>query len=133
MRGFYFPLDIYKLTRWFSRYTDQAGNPWKPHSAFDDVPAKMTTVSVDRWRSTLEPFEIAFAESVIGDMLASFGYEPSGIKFSAGDLSKMWDRLRTTPLLHNRLKRWLETGEGVESYPSEPTNPANWERPVKVG
>lgn len=31
-----------------------------------------------------------------------------------------------TPLLQSRLHHWLSTGEGVESYPSDPTDPKNW-------
>ncbi|GAH06483.1 unnamed protein product [marine sediment metagenome] len=34
--------------------------------------------------------------------------------------------IRKTPLIQNRLLNWFITGEGVESYPSDPTNPANW-------
>lgn len=111
----------------FSRFSDQSGDRWRSNTAFGDIPDQIVPDSVGRWLSTLQPFEIGFAESVLGDLLPRFGYEMSGCKMKSEDLQLLWDRLATTPLLQSRLKHWLETGEGVEGYPSDPTDSANWQ------
>lgn len=115
----------------FSGYKDQRGDPWDGGSSFGDSHQAITPVSVGRWRSKLQPFETAFAESVLGDLLPAFGYELSGVKIETDDLRSLWQRLRATPLLQSRLRHWFETGQGVESYPSDPTDPANWDRDTK--
>lgn len=110
-----------------TRSVDQAGDRWDGDSSFGDVGPSIAPVTVGRWRHKLEPFEMLFVESVLGDLLPRFGYQPSGVQTSASDLRLLWDCFRSTPLLQSRLSRWLETGEGVDRYPSDPTDPANWE------
>ena len=55
-----------------------------------------------------------------------FGYEASKAKVDAAGLTELWRRVAATPLIQARLQRWLSTGEGVESYPSDPRDPKNW-------
>jgi len=112
-----------------SHFTDHAGKPWRPNTAFGDVrQGTISSGTTERWRSTLQEFEIVFVESVIGELLEYFGYQGSGVKLGAADLRELWDRFRSTPLLQDRLQLWLSTGQGVESYPSDPTDPKNWAR-----
>lgn len=106
----------------------QGKKPWQPNTAFRDVSLSDGIVphTAERWRSHLENFETVFVESVLGDLLEHFGYKPSKAKVDAAELAELWERFRTTPLLQSRLQHWLSTGEGVESYPSDPTDPKNW-------
>lgn len=112
----------------FSSYQDQKGDPWDGESSFGDSHEEITPISVGRWRSQLQPFETAFIESILGDLLPAFGYEPSGVKVGTADLRTIWERIGATPLLQSRLRNWFETGQGVESYPSDPTNSVNWDK-----
>ncbi|MBO54723.1 MAG: hypothetical protein CL886_03590 [Dehalococcoidia bacterium] len=116
----------------FSQYKDQAGNEWKPNTSFNDIPNKITATSAERWKQQLSPFEIGLVESVIGDLLETFGYCESKIQLSAADLQLMWKHIQSTPLIQQRLRHWIETGEGVERYPSDPTNSINWESLVQT-
>lgn len=110
-----------------SQYADNTGKPWQPNTAFGDVnQGSISAKTKERWRSTLEPFEIAFAESVIGDLMEEFGYRRSGITIRIEDLAALWERISSTPLLQERLGHWWRTGQGVESYPSNPLDPKNW-------
>lgn len=106
----------------------QGSKPWQPNTAFRDVSLGdgIAPHTTERWRSNLDSFETVFIESVLGDLLEHFGYKPSKAKVDATGLAELWERLRTTPLLQSRLQHWLSTGEGVESYPSDPTDPKNW-------
>ena len=111
----------------FSSFRDQTGNPWESNSAFGDIPNNITAVSVGRWQQHLKSFEIGLTESIIGNLLETFDYEPSNTKLTRQDLQLMWEHIHSTPLIQQRLRDWLHTGEGVESYPSDPTNPTHWQ------
>lgn len=114
----------------FSLYKDQVGNEWDSNTAFNDIPNRITSASTERWKQQLRPFEIGLTESVIGDLLEIFGYPPSGELMSVTDIQLIWKHIQSTPLIQKRLEHWLETGKGVEDYPSDPTNPINWESPT---
>ena len=60
-----------------------------------------------------------WAESITGNMMPKFGYGPFDVKVGSEDWCRLWERVRATPLLQNRLTRWPETGEGTEKYPSD--------------
>jgi hypothetical protein len=112
-----------------TKFTNRRGTKkWEGNSSFGDVSSQITARSTNRWRSKLEDFELIFVESIIGDdLLKHFGYQPSGVKVNVAGLQKLWEYLRATPLIQNRLHHWLTTGEGVESYPTDPTNSTNWD------
>lgn len=111
-----------------SQFRNYEGKRWEGNSAFGDVSNQISSRSINRWHSKLQDFELIFVESIIGeDLLKHFGYQASGIKVNAANLQKLWEYVQATPLLQNRLQHWLSTGEGVESYPSDPTDPANWD------
>ncbi len=110
----------------FSRFKDQSGNPWRANTAFGDIPDKIVPTSVGRWQDKLQSYEIVFVESILGHLFPIYGYEPSGQKIGVSDACQLWDRIHTTPLIRHRFSHWLETGEGTDTYPSDPTDPANW-------
>lgn len=114
-----------------TRFVDQSGSRWSGDSSFGDVDQQIVPVSAGRWRNKLYGFEVMLVESVLGHLLPKFGYEPSGIMVGVEDLSALWDRIGSTPLLQGRLRQWLETGEGVDKYPSDPTDSRNWEKTSK--
>lgn len=60
--------------------------------------------------------------------MLQFGYKLSNVDASAQDLGTFWDCIRVTPLLESWLRQWTETDEGLGSFPSDPTDPANWEK-----
>jgi hypothetical protein len=110
-------------------FTNRAGEKqWQPNTAFGDVEANsgITASTANRWRTHLGAFETVFVESVIGDLLERFGYRRSDERISAAELAELWSRIQATPLLHERLAHWFATREGVERYPSDPTNPESW-------
>ncbi len=113
-----------------SRFVDARSQPWSGDSSFGDIPQQIVSTSVGRWRSALSPYEIVFSESIIGNLMTKFGYELSGTTTSTSDWQQLWSSLNSTPLIKERLGYWLDTGEGVEQYPSDPTDPGNWDEPT---
>ncbi|KKL90747.1 hypothetical protein LCGC14_1901620 [marine sediment metagenome] len=113
-----------------SKFTNRTNKEkWKGNSAFNDIKNEISPISVNRWRTKLDVSELILLESIIDEsLLEEFGYLPSDIKVNARDLQKLLNYLKNTPLIQKRLFQWLDTGEGVEKYPSDPTNPDNWEK-----
>jgi hypothetical protein len=108
-----------------SRWRDASGAPWVANSSFDDGSGGFdASSSVDRWKRGLEAAEIGLVESVCGDLLPAFGYEPSGVEFDWLDSLRLF--------LHDgaiteHFRRFLFRGEGVEAFPTDPLEPQNWE------
>ncbi|MFX0134328.1 MAG: sulfotransferase [Candidatus Hodarchaeota archaeon] len=109
-------------------FSNRSGtHKWEGNTAFDDIEENISIKSMNRWKNKLRKHEILFVESIIEPFLMEkFGYELSGIKFTIRDMHKLWKYLKLTPLIQSRLNQWLITGDGVESYPSDPTIPTNW-------
>jgi len=109
-------------------WKDARGAPWHHNSAFLPKNAKSSAFinsdSINRWKDNLESWEIALCEAVIGDTLDAFGYKPSGI-------SENWQRYLQSVLCDSKLTRyldrWLNEGQGVEEFPTDPLKPENWE------
>jgi len=108
------------------QFKDGDGKLWIPNTPFNDVESGISAHPRERWKSSLETWELLFVESILAEEMLYFGYEPSGVKFTSSDLSMIWERIRETPLIQDRLQRWLGTGEGVEEYASDPRDPRNW-------
>lgn len=106
------------------RHVGSYGEAWTANTAFDrpsegfDVEA-----AIWRWKTSLEAYETAFVEFVCADLLESFGYKPSNAKMD-------WPRLLKSALGDTTITAWLrqflETGEGVQAFPRDPIDPANW-------
>jgi hypothetical protein len=109
-------------------WTDTGGDPWGSNSAFDGDfdPDK----AVNRWKNRLDPWEVAICEWVVGETMVDFGYEPAGY---APPAETDIDVLRDDPELAHYLVKWQEHGTGVESFPSDPTDPDNWEENAEDG
>jgi len=103
-------------------WTGASGGPWRTNSAYDNDKFDKDA-AVHRWKGNLEPWELSLCELIVGDEMAEFGYEPQ--EPDPPDKDTL-DVLRTDPELSQYYTRWKETGEGVESYPSDPTDPDNW-------
>lgn len=112
-----------------SKSKDRENKDWKPNTAFDDIKnKKISDKSVGRWKNRLNDFEVVFAESIIGEkMLSEFDYEISDRKINWEEMEQIWEKIRDTPLIKERLNHFFNSGGGVEEYPSDPTDPDNWD------
>jgi len=94
----------------------------KTHSAFPD---SADQDSFKRWDTKLSMEELDFAESVLGEEMKYFGYEPSD-RLECSDFKWLLNIFENNPLIKERFSTYLETGKGAESFPSDATDPKNW-------
>lgn len=104
-------------------WTDTSGDRWHVNSAFDEGESFDKNAAVHRWRGNLEKWELALCERVNGEMMEAYGYELSGVSVSE---SKYLDIIRQGEQIRSFFEQWKHTGEGVEQYPTDPTDPDNW-------
>lgn len=106
-----------------TKYTDLSGAEFniKTHTSFPDEKGR----PVGRWKEKLNDFEIAFAEGLLESPMAALGYATSSS--SGGEALRKWvEVLLREPLLLTRFQNFINCGDGVEAYPSDPTDPKNW-------
>lgn len=116
-------VDVRNGTGW----KDATGKPWRVNSSFhaaDDARPFDVASSIERWRTLLSPEEVALAEGICGAAMAQFAYEPSFPKAAWPDALRL---LAHDDGLMHMLRRWLQTGEGIEAFPTDPLDPRNWE------
>lgn len=112
------------------KYIGHQGEPWKSNSSYSNS-ATSSRAASQRWKSKLREVELCFAESILGEQLELHGYELSGVRIDANELNELLGLIGSNDLIHNRLSNWFETGNGVESHPSNATNPKNWSKTMK--
>ncbi len=106
-----------------SQYTNITGRLFdrNTHSSFpgDGGPP------VDRWKSTLSRYEICLVEGLLRRQMEALAYE---LTTSPTDnpVMALFETLGSEPLLKSRMLNFLQTDEGAESYPSDPTESLNW-------
>lgn len=109
------------------KYTEVSGEKFDilSHSSFPEEVASQKTAPTGKWQETLTDFEIDFVESILAPQMLALGYALSkdGKMGHCGEFIRV---MASEPLLKRRLIHFLETSDGVESYPSDPTDPENW-------
>lgn len=104
-------------------WTDTSGNQWQANSAFDKGEGFDKAAALHRWRGNLEKWELALCERVNKEMMATFGYEESGVSVPE---SKYLDIIEKDDQIASFFEQWKRAGTGVEQYPTDPTDPDNW-------
>ena len=91
------------------------------HSSFPDDASNPTK----RWEKKLSADELDFAEALLAPVMKNFNYELSD-GYKDNGIKWLLDLVNGTELIKDRLVQYLQTGEGVESFPSDPTKEENW-------
>jgi hypothetical protein len=101
-----------------------SSKPWEFNSVFhDDNSAFNVGASIKRWAGNLDEDEIAFCEFVCGEMMTEFGYDLSGIQL---DWPCILRRFINDDQITGWFREFLNTGEGVQAWPLDPTKEENW-------
>lgn len=110
-----------------NNYKDRHGKKFncKGHSAYKENNYE-DGLPLGRWKTGLSKFEIDFTESLLSKQMKYFNYQLSD-NYKENNIAELLSVLDKTPLLKERVKNYLNTGTGVESYPSDPTSPQNWD------
>jgi len=91
------------------------------HSSFPNSSQK----SFKRWDKNLTKNELDLAEAILGDCMNYFGYDVSQ-NFTSNNFQWLLKIMKDNPLIKDRFSNYLETGDGAEGFPSDPTDPKNW-------
>ena len=94
---------------------------YKTHSSFP----KENVKPINRWKTKLTDFEIDFTEAIIGQQMFAFGYELA-TNIEKNSLTHLIEIIFNNQLINKRFIHLIETRDGVESYPNDPTKPENW-------
>jgi hypothetical protein len=115
--------DVINNMNWVDAY----GHPWHANSSFhanDDPRPFDIAESVNRWQSQIGGDELALVEGVCAESMQRCGYELS--------CEGVHDWLSVLRLfIHDDhvtgyFRHWLETGGGIQAFPTDPLAPANW-------
>ena len=105
-----------------SLYKDQFGDVLDAdsHTSYNDNKNNLS----GRWRDQLNDIDISIIEGLLLKQLEQFNYTN---KTSKGiEISNFLSIMTEESLLKSRFLNYLETGQGCEEYPSDPTKEENW-------
>ena len=106
-----------------SNHTDIFGKKFdsKTHTSFPDDKSK----PINRWKKKLSNNEIELIESILRLQMDHYGYKLS-TDLKNNSIPWLLNILKNSNLINDRFINYLVSGEGVESYPSDSTDPKNW-------
>ena len=107
---------------------DAYGNPWYSNSSFESNDSSSSfdvQSSIQRWKSNLSQSEVKLTEMICADVMQHYEYFPS---LSTATDDSVYNLLRGNEVTEGYLKNFLNTGRGIQSFPSDPLDPRNWEK-----
>lgn len=130
--GVDFEEELVKPETWEERINDKVLMPiaWSSHEG------KVTGFSSERtsrWKETIEKWELALVETLGARQLIERGYETMGNDFKGADFARALEEIGKNDILLKHLYIYLTTGEGVQAYPSDPTDYRSWGVRIKPG
>ena len=109
-----------------SKFKDMKGNSWKSNSIDKDVPSGIYGNALDKWKESLEEWEISICEKITGSLFDDFGYIKKISNINNDIQERMVSEIMASSLTNEGIIRFMLTGESVERYPSDPTKSVNW-------
>ena len=109
-------------------FTNRHGKQWKGNSGFSIELEGIASAPKDMWKKTIEKGDLFLAETILGTEMEKLGYHTSGLSFTPETERRAMGKIASSSLLRQRYAHWLETGDGVDSYPSNPKDPKNWNK-----
>ena len=79
---------------------------------------------INSWKERLTSDEIGFCESILTPYLEIFGYQSTKIQFKHQDIINQLSSHKHT---YNMYLKYLSSGSGTESFPSDPLDSSTWE------
>lgn len=105
-------------------WQDVPGVQWQDRSSFTEPDEIDVDRAVNRWKHSTTTDEVRFVETVCREEMEHFGYEP--VSETPMNERTLRDYCSGDELLEEMLERWLETGEGTEAFPEDPTDESTW-------
>jgi len=108
-------------------YTDHMGNRWDSKRSLTFKDETDWLAPVGRWRRKIEPEDLYLCEWIAGKQIAHLGLGLDGRIHNQSAFDNAIKRITSSELLREAFKRWCDTGEGMERFPLDPLDPANWD------
>lgn len=108
-------------------YTDHSGAQWNGKESLSFPTENDKLAPVGRWRGMISKDDLFLCEWIAKRQIQDIGQALSGVTYSQDDFNSALIKITSSPLLSSAFKNWCETGEGVEKFPLDPINPANWD------
>lgn len=108
-------------------YTDHFGGAWNAKESLSFPTENDKFAPVGRWKKMMSSDDLFLCEWIAKKQIQDIGQALSSVTFTQEDFDSAMQKVTSSPLLRNAFKTWCETGEGVEKFPLDPINPANWD------
>lgn len=108
-------------------YTDRVGNKWNPKESLTFKDEVGFLAPVGRWRTKIDAEDLYLCEWIGASQICSLGFGLDGRDHSQEVFNKAINKITSSPLLRTAFKRWCDLHEGMERFPTDPLQPANWD------
>ena len=82
---------------------------------------------VGRWRRIILPEDLFLCEWICGQHMELLGMKREAEPLSLDIFNQAVNKITSSQVLQECFLHWCQTGEGVERYPLDPREPANWD------
>ena len=83
----------------------------------------------EKWKESIDQEDLNIIEYLAIDQMNSMDYQPVLSSYDDRVLSNGLRKVREQKILNKNLKHFLESGEGTDLAPNDPTDPKNWDAP----
>ncbi len=105
------------------QFKDKIGNKWEGNSSFDKSIRGISHDAIGRWKSRISKVELYFVEMVLREQMLKLDYDLAASPLNTEEWKKLFNILNDD-FIKQRYARWLKSGKGHESYPSDPIKKA---------
>lgn len=109
----------------YENLIDNKGNELsvKTHSSYSDTSPNNL---IGRWKEKLDVEDIIITQLLLRNQMNDFNYEIDEKYSNSYGLEFVEKILESDELLKTRWRNYRKTGQGVESFTNDPTDPKNW-------
>tara|TARA_B100000787_G_C16183005_1_gene292990 strand:+ start:921 stop:1955 length:1035 start_codon:yes stop_codon:yes gene_type:complete len=107
-------------------FKDINGKKWDQTKAFSFT-GKLKKNNIDRWKSIMKIEDLFLCEFIAKKQMKMMGLKKSNIIFNKKIIDKGLKKITSSTLLTDSFLNWINTQEGNDKYPLDPTKPKNWD------
>ena len=102
------------------------GKKWD-QSKVSPFTGKLKKQNVDRWKSIIGMEDLFLCEFIAKKQMKMMGLEISNTIFDKKIINKGFNKITSSNLLTESFVKWINSQEGNDQFPLDPTNPKNYD------